>query len=76
VKVAVPPLRLAVPRVVEPSRNVTFPVAVDGVTTAVKVTVWPEADGFGETDSAVLVAVPTVSVTAFEVLGPLLESPP
>jgi hypothetical protein len=51
-KVAVPPLRVAVPKVVvPPSRKVTVPVAVPencGATVAVKVTVWPNIDGFVE----------------------------
>ena len=37
--VAIPLFRYAVPRVVEPSWNVTLPVAVAGLTVAVKVTV-------------------------------------
>jgi len=37
-KVAVPPPSVAVPMVVEPSRKVIVPVAVEGVTAAVKVT--------------------------------------
>src|SRR5437016_2649901 len=50
VKVAMPPLSVPVPRIVEPSLNVTVPAGVpkpgDGaVTVAVKVTDWPSTDG-------------------------------
>jgi hypothetical protein len=46
--VAVPPLtgRLVINAVL-PSKNVTVPVAVDGVTVAVKDTDCPTTDGFG-----------------------------
>ena len=37
-----------VPSVAEPSLNVTLPVAADGVTVAVKITLWPGADGLTE----------------------------
>ncbi len=45
-----------VPRVVAPSLNVTVPVAVDGVTVALKVTELPYVDGFADDDTT-LVAV-------------------
>jgi hypothetical protein len=43
--VAFPPDRLPVPRIVAPSLNIAVPVAVDGVTVAVKVTEAPKVDG-------------------------------
>jgi hypothetical protein len=58
-----------VPRVVLPSRNVTVPVAVDGVTVAVKVTEEPYVDGFAEEARVTEeVAVLTVCVSAEDVL--------
>jgi hypothetical protein len=36
-----------VPRVVDPSLNVTVPVALEGVTVAVRVTAAANVDGFG-----------------------------
>jgi len=51
-KDAIPPLRVAVLIKVEPSRNVTVPVAVLGVTVAVRVTAAPYAAGFGEDETA------------------------
>ena len=49
-----------VPNVVEPSLNVTVPVGVPApgettVTVAVKVTPWPNVDGFGDEFSVVVV---------------------
>ena len=44
--VALPEIRDPLPIVAVPSLNVTVPVAVEGDTVAVKVTVWPEVDGF------------------------------
>jgi hypothetical protein len=75
------PLSGAFPRIAGPSRKVTVPVAVEGVTVAVKVTAWPKMEIGSEDVSTVLVAAgvcpgETVSVTGVEVLGPLLESPP
>ena len=76
VRLAVPPLSVAVPRVAEPSRKVTVPVAVDGVTAAVKVTVCPTVDEAGDTVRVVVVVVsPGVMVTVFDVLGAKLPSP-
>ena len=43
---AEPFARVPVPSTVAPSRNCTVPVAVDGLTVAVKVTVAPENAGF------------------------------
>ena len=43
--VAVPLLSDTVPSGVEPSLKVTVPVAVEGVTVAVNVTVWPNTEG-------------------------------
>jgi hypothetical protein len=74
VNVALPPARVAVPRVDAPSRKVTVPVGVPApgetaLTVAVKVTAWPVADGF--TDEVTVVKLPallTVWVIAAEVL--------
>jgi hypothetical protein len=46
VKVTIPLTSVALPSDVAPSMHFTVPVAVDGVTVAVKVTDWPELDGF------------------------------
>ena len=81
VKVARPALKLAVPSVAAPSRNVTVPVGVPtpgatALTVAVKVTAWPDADGF--TDEVTVVELPallTVCVTAAEVLLLKFASP-
>jgi hypothetical protein len=52
-----------------PSLKVTVPVAVDGVTVAVKVTTWLKLDGFGDEASAVLLMIwLTVWATTDEVL--------
>jgi hypothetical protein len=81
VKVALPPDRLAVPNVAAPSRNVTVPVGVPApgataLTVAVKVTAWPEADGFTDEVTVVeLLALFTVCVMAAEVLLLKLASP-
>ena len=44
--VARPLLRVPLPSEVAPSKNVTVPVTVEAETVAVKVTVWPEVEGF------------------------------
>ena len=60
VKLPVPPDRVAVPKVVAESRNVTVPVGVFepelAVTVAVNVTAWPNTDGF--TDEVTVVVLP------------------
>ena len=43
--VVVPPDKVPVPSVVDPSLNVTVPVVVLGDTVAVKVTDWPNVEG-------------------------------
>ena len=48
VKVAAPLLTVPVPRLAVPSRNTTVPVAVGGVTCAVKVTGWSAVEGFAD----------------------------
>lgn len=57
--VVCPPDRVPVPRVVDPSLNVTVPVGVPPIplTWAVKVTDAPEVDGFSEEVTVVVVAV-------------------
>ena len=69
-KVATPPERVPLPRVVEPSLKVTWPDAVEGDTVAVKVTLWPKVDGFAE-DARLVVVVAwfTVWVSVDEVLA-------
>jgi len=59
-KVAIPPVIVPVPIVVPPLANVTVPVgaAPADVTVAVKVTDWPEVDGFTEEANAVVVTSP------------------
>src|SRR6266581_917849 len=62
-----------VPRLVAPSRNVTVPVGMPTgeLTVAVKVTDWPNTDGFAEDTRAVVVAgLITVNVAALEVALP------
>jgi ribosomal protein S5 len=57
--------------------NVTVPVAVNGATAAVSVTLRPKLDGFGEEVSFVAVGVlMTVCVIADDVLARSLTSPP
>ena len=65
-KVAAPPLRLAVPSVVPPSENVTEPVGVlaEDETVAVRVTAFCTRTGFGEAVSPTAgAALLTVRVT-------------
>src|SRR6516164_6143206 len=57
VNVATPPVRVPVPSVTAPSLNVTVPVAADGKTVAVQVTLWPTWDGFSDEARAVVVSV-------------------
>ncbi len=64
VRTAVPPASVAVPSVVEPSRNVTVPASVLGETVAVSVTVDPYVDGLG--DDVSVTAVATCSEEALE----------
>jgi len=75
--VAFPPLSAPVPSAVLPSVNVTVPVAVVGVTVAVKVTDEPYADGFAD-EISVTVVFPlfTVCVRVVEVLLLSFVSPP
>jgi hypothetical protein len=75
VKVAVPPLIVPVPTVVEPSRKVTVPVT-PVVIEAVNVTAWLKLDGLSEDVSAMAgVTLLTVCVVV-PVPGLLLVSPP
>ena len=53
---ALPPLRVALPSDVPPSKNCTVPVADDGETVAVNVTFWPYVDGFRLEVTVVVVA--------------------
>ena len=74
-KVATPPEREPVPRVVVPSLKVTVPVAVLGVTVAVKVTESPKFDGFWEEATVVeVVALFTVKVPSLVAVPALPEA--
>ncbi len=55
--VALPLLRVLVPSEVAPLKNSTVPVAAEGETVAVKVTVCPLFDGFGLEARVVVVLV-------------------
>jgi len=57
VKVAVLPLNVPDPILVAPSKNVTVPVGVPNVvdTVAVKVTLWPNVEGFNDEVTVVVV---------------------
>ena len=57
VNVAVPADSVPLPSVVEPSLNVTVPVAVLGDTVAVSVIDWPNVEGFADDESVVVVLV-------------------
>src|SRR5437588_790965 len=80
-KLAEAPDSVPVPRVPAPSLKVTVPVGVPepgelAVTVAVKVTDWPNTEGFAE--ETIVVAVPswlTVWVSVLEVLVVKLVSP-
>ena len=61
-RVATPPLKTPPPMLLPPSKKVTVPVAVPGVTVAVKVTDWPERDGLAEETTAVVVLFFTATV--------------
>jgi hypothetical protein len=75
-KVAVPLASAAVPTGVEPSWNVTLPVAVVGLTVAVRVMLWPTFEDEGVTERVVVVdGAPTVVETGLEVLAAFLLSP-
>ena len=73
------PFSGTVPRDVEPSRNVTLPVAVPpygGCTVAVSSTAWPNEDGFCPEATAVVVfALQTFAVTCEDVAGWKFASP-
>jgi hypothetical protein len=78
-RVALPELSVPVPSEVVPSRKVTVPVAVEGETVAVSVTLVPVATDVAEDVSVVVVAVSvvvTVMLTALEVLVAKVVDPP
>ena len=52
---ALPPLSVAVPSDVVPSKTCTVPVADDGDTLAVNITFWPDVDGFRLEETVVVV---------------------
>jgi hypothetical protein len=67
---------VTVPSVEVPSIKVTDPVATHGVTIALKITLWPETDGFCEALRTMVVgALFTVWVMPDDVLVAKLEFP-
>ena len=73
---AVPPLSATTPSEVAPSRNCTVPVAFDGETVAVNMTLWPYVDGFRLDDTLVVVECGlTVCVSGADVLVLKFASP-
>ena len=77
VNVATPPLSVHVPKVTPPSWNVIVPVAADGETVAVKVTLWPYTDGFSDELRTVLVlALLTACERTLDALLLSMASPP
>jgi len=75
-KAAIPPLNEPVPREVDPSKKVIVPVAADGVTTAVKVTVALTGAGFVDDETVIEEGCSTFCVRVDEVLVLSLVSPP
>ena len=74
---AVPPLTVAEPSELPPSKNCTFPVDPAGDTVAVNVTTWPNVDGFRDDVSDVVVPIGlTVCVRTLDVLPACVLSPP
>lgn len=73
-KVAIPaPLTVPVPRMVEPSRNVTVPVAPAGIVAA-KVIAWPGFAGFTEDVRVTTTATfATVTWVGGDVIVPLVD---
>ncbi len=80
VKVAVLPINVPDPILVAPSKNVTVPVGVPEVVVmvAVKVTLWPNVEGFKDEVTVVVVvaggAAFTVCVNTDEVLAACVAS--
>ena len=73
---AVPPLTVAEPSKLAPSKNCTFPVDPAGDTVAVNVTTCPNVDGFRDDASDVVVPIAfTISVTTDDVLPACVLSP-
>src|ERR1039457_7305481 len=74
-RVAEPLVIVAVPSTVEPSRNCTVPVAVLGVTAAVRVTFCPLVEGLGEEANATLdVTLLTACIKMAELLAASVAS--
>ena len=63
ITVATPPDTVPEPREVTPRKKFTVPVGLDPVTVAVRVTLAPDADGFGDEDTDVVVAERTRCVS-------------
>jgi hypothetical protein len=75
---AVPPVSVAVPRELAPSKNCTLPVAAAGETVAVNVTDCPDVDGFDDDATDVVVLIDeafTVCVRTEDVLAACVLSP-
>jgi hypothetical protein len=74
--VAVPPETGAVPRVVLPSLNVTAPVALVGVTVALRVVVPLRATEFGVAVTVVVVGIADTIIGVLPLDAAKLASPP
>ena len=75
---AAPPLSVAEPRELAPSKNCTVPVAAAGDTVAVKVTDCPDVDGFDDDATDVVVLIDeafTICVRIVDVLTAWVLSP-
>jgi len=67
-RLAIPPLKVPVPRLVEPSMNVIVPVAAEGLTTAAKLTGELTGAGFVDDDTVTDETCFTVCVSLEDVL--------
>jgi len=75
--VAIQALKLPLPIALDPSRNVTVPVALEGATLAVNVTFWPGLVEPGTACNDVVVAARlTTWLTVFDVEAAQTELPP
>lgn len=74
-KVAVPLVKVPVPRAAEPSKKVTVPVTPAG-TVAMKVTDWLKVDGLSEDVSETVVVALLTTCVVVPVAGVLFASPP
>src|SRR5688572_8345009 len=67
-------LSVPIPSTVVPSRNSTTPVALDGVTSAVKVTGWPNWEESGETESETDVDGGAVAISTATLNSPVVTT--